>query len=102
MRDFHKLRVWACAHELELDIYRATRRFPKDELYGLRSQMRRAAVSICANIAEGYGRRSTMDFARFLDQAHVGLKREVTEVKRMLGALLRTLRADRRKLTADG
>ena len=53
MQDFRKLRVWQKAHQLSLDIYKATKRFPKDEIYGLTSQIRRATVSIGANIAEG-------------------------------------------------
>jgi four helix bundle protein len=52
MEDFKDLRVWAKAHELTLRVYEKTRRFPKDELYGLTSQMRPAAASVGANIAE--------------------------------------------------
>ena len=70
MRDFRKLDVWHKAHELALATYAATRGFPKDELYGLTSQARRAAVSIPTNIAEGCGRNSERDFARFL---HIAL-----------------------------
>ncbi len=66
MRDFRQLRVWSTAHELTLALYRATRAFPKDELYGLRAQIRRAASSIGANIAEGCGRRGRKDLSRFL------------------------------------
>lgn len=69
MRDFRELKVWEKAHELTLDIYRLTRSFPKDELYGLTSQFRRAAASIGANIAEGCGKKSRADFARFLQTA---------------------------------
>jgi four helix bundle protein len=66
MQDFKKLVVWQKAHQLDLAIYKGTMRFPKAELYGLTSQMRRAGASIAANIAEGCGRRSKVDFARFL------------------------------------
>ena len=66
MRDFRQLRVWTSAHELTLALYRATRAFPRDEQYGLTSQIRRAASSIGANIAEGCGRRGRKDLSRFL------------------------------------
>jgi four helix bundle protein len=69
MRDFRELKVWGKAHSLTLDIYAATRTFPKDELYGLISQTRRAAASVGANIAEGCGKNSRPDFARFLQTA---------------------------------
>ena len=58
--------MWQKAHALTLDLYRITRAFPKDELYGLTNQMRRAAASIGANLAEGCGRRSDAEFGRFL------------------------------------
>ena len=66
MKDFKDLKVWVKAHELTLQTYRATRTFPKEELFGLVSQTRRSASSIAANIAEGTGRRSDGEFARFL------------------------------------
>ena len=66
MHDFKDLRVWAKAHELTVGVYRTTREFPREELFGLTSQMRRAASSIGANIAEGCGRRSDGDLTRFL------------------------------------
>ncbi len=69
MRDFRKLNVWCKSHQLTLDVYTATRGFPKDEIYGLTSQIRRAAVSISANIAEGCGRGGGADFGRFLQMA---------------------------------
>jgi four helix bundle protein len=56
MRNFKDYRVWQLAHELTLDIYKATRTFPKDELYGLTGQIRRSSASIGANLAEGCGR----------------------------------------------
>ena len=66
MQDFRKLEVWAKAHELAVDLYRTTRTFPAEEKFGLTSQMRRAAVSISSNIAEGCGRGGAADMARFL------------------------------------
>ncbi len=59
------MNVWKAAHQVTVKIYRVTRKFPDEERYGLTSQMRRAAVSIPANIAEGYGRRKAQDKARF-------------------------------------
>ncbi len=61
---FDQLNVWQKAHALVLEVYRMTRTFPGDERFGITSQMRRAAVSIPANIAEGYGRRRAQDKAR--------------------------------------
>jgi len=66
VRAFRDLAVWRKAHTVTLDVYRDTKAFPKSELYGLTSQTRRAAASVCANIAEGCGRRGKADFARFL------------------------------------
>ena len=69
MRDPCKLRAFQLADELALAVYRATRSFPREELFGLTAQMRRAAVSVPSNIAEGCGRRSKADYTRFLDIA---------------------------------
>jgi len=112
------LNVWHKAHAVTLEVYQATRGFPKEELYGLTSQMRRAAASVCANVAEGCGRRGGIEFARFLDialgsaseleyhlllsvdlkfidpETHTQLNSEVVQVKRMIAGLLRKLRAD--------
>ena len=66
MIDFKTLRVWEAFHEITLDIYQVTRKFPTEELYGLTSQMRRSAASVPTNIAEGCGRRTDPDLARFL------------------------------------
>ena len=66
MKDFRDLRVWNEAHQLTLAIYQATTRFPRHELFGLTSQMRRCSVSIGANIAEGCGKRGNNEFQRFL------------------------------------
>ncbi|MBS0171526.1 MAG: four helix bundle protein [Nitrospira sp.] len=69
MRDFKTLNVWKTAHRLTLKVYRVCASFPKDEAYGLVSQMRRASVSIASNIAEGCGRESNLEMARFLSIA---------------------------------
>ena len=69
MTDFKQLKVWRKAHQLTLDTYRMTAAFPKEELYGLTSQLRRAAASIGANLAEGCGRRSDGEMCRFLQIA---------------------------------
>jgi four helix bundle protein len=69
MKDFKELKVWSKAHELTIIVYSMTRAFPRDEMYGLTSQMRRSAASIGANIAEGCGRRSDGELARFLQIA---------------------------------
>ncbi len=119
MKDFRRLQVWHKAHLLVLAVYRETTVFPSEERFGLTSQVRRACVSIPANIAEGCGRRTDDDFARFLDYAmgsaseveyhlllahglgfltadvHDRLHARTTEVKRMLASFLAKLRADR-------
>ncbi|HKZ80493.1 MAG TPA: four helix bundle protein [Pyrinomonadaceae bacterium] len=66
---FQNLIVWQKAHQFVVAIYRYTKKFPKEELFGLSSQFRRAAVSICANIAEGFKKRSRTDKARFMNIA---------------------------------
>jgi four helix bundle protein len=68
-KSFHELLVWRKAHEFVLEVYRLTATFPRHETYGLASQLRRAAVSIPANIAEGFRRRSVAEKARFLNIA---------------------------------
>jgi four helix bundle protein len=124
MKDFRELKVWEKSHRLALSIYRHTREFPPQEQYGLTSQMRRAALSIPTNIAEGCGRNGDTELARFMDIAFGSaseleyliffsgelellkpdsrnqLHTEVVEVKRMLSSFLQKLRADRWKLTA--
>lgn len=119
MRDFHQLKVWEKAHALTLAVYQATKAFPREELYGLTSQMRRSCASVPTNIAEGCGRGSQAEMARFLyialgsaseleyqlllardlhllDAArHEQLTADIIEVKRMLTSLIH-------KLTADG
>jgi four helix bundle protein len=66
IKSFEDLEVWRKAHELTLLIYRLTRAFPPDERFGLISQLRRASSSVAANIAEGYGRRTTKELLRSL------------------------------------
>jgi four helix bundle protein len=122
MRDFRKLKVWNKAHELTLAVYKATRNYPKEELFGLTSQIRRSCESIPANIAEGCGRSGAAELARFLNIAlgsaseleyHLLLSRDLNlldakayeplaagtvELKRMLTSLVQQLNggADRR------
>jgi four helix bundle protein len=117
MRDFTQLKVWERSHRLTLAVYKATAAFPKEEQYGLKSQIRRSCASVPANIAEGCGRGSNTDLARFLQmtlgsaselQYHLLLARdlsllnphdfkrligEVTEIKRMLASFIENLRA---------
>ncbi|MFM8471066.1 MAG: four helix bundle protein [Limisphaerales bacterium] len=123
MKNFRELTIWQRSHRLTLAIYEATRRFPKEELYGLTSQTRRASASIPTNIAEGCGRDGDAELKRFLQiamgsaaeleyhlqlahlqlAADLGLlpsdtfarlNAEVVEVKKMLTAFIRKLRAD--------
>lgn len=70
---YQDLIAWRKATQLALEIYRRTRTFPRDELYGLTSQMRRAAVSVASNIAEGKGRYSCKEFVQFLYRARGSL-----------------------------
>jgi four helix bundle protein len=69
MRNFRNLKVWKKAHELVLHVYKLTEEFPREELFGLVSQTRRSAVSVPSNIAEGCGRNSNVELARFLEIA---------------------------------
>ncbi len=73
-RTFRDLMVWRKAHDFVLEVYRFTSTFPKSEIYGLAQQMRRAAVSIPANIAEGFTRRGKIDKARFMNLAESSLE----------------------------
>jgi four helix bundle protein len=87
---FEKLEVWQKAIELADNVYAVTRRFPDDERFGLTSQLRRAAVSVAANIAEGSGRSSKKDFARFVEIAYGSLMEVVSHLaiatrQRMMG-----------------
>lgn len=120
MRDFRRLQVWERAHELALAVYLVTRAFPKEEVYGLTSQVRRAAISVPTNIAEGCGRDSAIEFARFLEigmgsakeleyqlllardlgyvdaDEYGNLAEETTQVQRMLHSYIGQLRGSTR------
>jgi four helix bundle protein len=117
MQDFRKLQVWQKGHQLVLSVYRATGRFPREEIFALTNQTRRSAVSICANIAEGCGRQTNPELSHFMHIAmgsaceleyHLLLARDldmlvidryeqlaaaVTEVKRMLASLIQKVKA---------
>jgi four helix bundle protein len=119
MKDFRSLRVWQKANQLTLMAYRHTAGLPREERYGLTSQIRRCAGSVAANIAEGCGKRGNAEFQRFLNissgsaselEYHVLLARdlkflaeadynklhgEVVDVKRMLAALVRRIEQER-------
>ena len=73
MKTFRDLVVWQKAHQLVLQTYQLTKHFPVEERYGLVQQMRRAAVSVAANITEGHRRKSKREFLKFLDIAHSSL-----------------------------
>jgi four helix bundle protein len=116
MQDYRSLKVWEKSHRLVLNVYKATASFPREELFGLVSQLRRAAVSIPTNIAEGSGRGSKADFSRFLQisfgsaceleyefmlSKDLGYISEnsfqeivplIEEVKKMLGGLLKSIK----------
>lgn len=117
MRDFEKLRVWQKAHQLTIEIYGIIKQFPREELYGLTSQIRRSASSVGANIVEGCGRHSQAELARFCEIAsgsafethyHLMLARDlgyikkedftqlelrINEIKRMLVSFIQTVRS---------
>jgi four helix bundle protein len=122
LKDFRDLKVWEKSHNLALLVYKYTQPFPKQEMFGLTSQMRRAAVSIPANIAEGCGRGGNFELARFLSIAmgsaseleylllisaglgflnridYKELELATTEVKRMLASLIAKINAEHRKV----
>jgi four helix bundle protein len=119
MKAFGELKVWEKSHELTLAVYHATKTFPKQEIYSLTSQIRRASASIPANIAEGCGRNGDAELARFCqiamgsaseleyhsllardlcylsDSDHKRVGTKVSEVKRMLTSFIQKLNADR-------
>lgn len=78
---FRDLKAWQRAFELAVSLYRLTARLPKEELYGLTSQIRRAAVSVVSNIAEGKGRASDRDLLRFLGNAKGSLFELETQIE---------------------
>jgi four helix bundle protein len=80
IHDYRDLIVWQKAIDLVEDVYQVTARFPREELYGLTIQLRRAAVSIPSNVAEGHGRASTRDFLHFLSISHGSLKEVETQI----------------------
>ena len=80
MRPHHKLEAWSKAIEFVTDVYKNSESFPKEERYGLTSQIRRAAVSIPANIAEGAGRHSKKEFAHFLSNSQGSASELETEL----------------------
>jgi four helix bundle protein len=81
LRGYRDLRAWKQAMGLVTEIYRVTRTFPKEELYGLVSQLRRAAVSIPSNLAEGHGRNSRNEFRQFIGQARGSLSEVETQLE---------------------
>ena len=115
LKNYKELKAWQKSYQLCLEIYRITSNFPKEERYGLTSQIRRSAVSIPSNIAEGYGRKTTMDYIRMLyisygsvceletqillagdldliEQGELGaLKKDIAEIERILKALIKSL-----------
>jgi four helix bundle protein len=117
MRDFENLQAWMKSHQLTLKVYQETASFPEAEKYGLTSQRRRAAASIAANVAEGYGRDSDREFVRFLnivagsateleyhillasdlgyltDEANQVLNGHLYEVQKMLAGLIRRIQS---------
>ena len=119
MKDFRELKVWEKSHHLALKVYSATIKFPKEELYGLTNQMRRAAFSVPTNIAEGCGKNRDTELNRFFeiamgsaseleylfllarDLSFLGKEEcntfmnEITEIKRMLASFIRKLKSDR-------
>ncbi len=80
-KDFHDLVVWQKAMALARKVYEATDTFPREEVFGLKSQIRRAAVSIPANIAEGHGRLTDLQFRHFLGNARGSLSELQTELE---------------------
>ena len=96
-KKFQDLIVWQKSHKFVLEIYKLTQNFPKTELYGLTSQIRRAAISIPANIAEGFKRRGNKDKLRFFNISYVNtteLVKQIEEVSKILesycGSILNT------------
>ena len=119
MKDFRDLKVWNGAHAVTLAIYECTRDFPREEAYGITSQLRRCSASVAANIAEGCGRPGNPEFGRFLGMAmgsaseleyflllardlhylsqeqYHSIVSEVVEMRRMLNGLLSRVQGER-------
>jgi four helix bundle protein len=85
MRDFRKIKAFQYADDLVIEVYKLTQKFPKDEIYGVTSQLRRAAVSVAANIAEGSSRQHQKDYSHFLSIA----KSSLSEVEYLLTLVVR-------------
>src|SRR3990172_12146726 len=100
MKDFRKLKVWGRAHQLVLAVYQTTMSFPRDETYGLTAQLRRSALSVPSNIAEGCGRDGDAELARFL-QISMGSASEV-EYQLLLSHDLGYLNRDAHQQLNDG
>lgn len=100
---YRDLLVWQKAMKLVEEVYRASQKFPKEEVYGLTSQLRRAAVSIPSNIAEGQGRKGTREFQQFLAQARGSLLELETQllIAQNLGYLPQAQAEQLLKLTAE-
>jgi four helix bundle protein len=118
MQDYRKLSVWEKAHSLAVSVYKVTRAFPKEEMFALTSQIRRACVSIPANIAEGCGRGGNVELGRFLQIAsgsaheleyhfllatelgyltseeYDKINKQINEIKRMLSALIKKIKTE--------
>jgi four helix bundle protein len=125
VKDFRRLTVWEKSHALTLRIYRITSAFPREEIYGLTSQLRRCSSSVAANIAEGCGRTGNGESHRFLNiaagslveveyflllsrdlnfisaESYANLQKDVLEVERMLASLLRKFNSARLAQTSD-
>ena len=107
VKDYREIKVWQRSHLLTLELYRLIKHFPKDELFGLTGQIRRAASSIPANIAEGCGRDGDAELKRFMTIAlgsaceldyiasadAAKLSTEILEIRRMLGGFIQKLKA---------
>ena len=115
LKNYNELNVWQKSYELCLKIYQITAKFPNEERYGLTSQIRRSVVSIPSNIAEGYGRKTTLDYIRmlyisygsvceletqillagdlgFIDKGELDTaKKDIAEIERMLKALIKSI-----------
>ncbi|TCI92604.1 four helix bundle protein [Tenacibaculum sp. M341] len=116
MRDYKKYEVWKKSHKLALEVYNQTKSFPKEEMYAITSQLRRASLSIPTNIVEGTSRNSEKEFAYFIniasgssaeveyllefskslkylsEEQHIMLHKEVLAIRKMLNVLYKKLK----------